>query len=82
MVRRIDEKRWHVILKNRRTCLDRKDLSGMKTPLAKSMTAAEKVRRLRKTVDSGQTCAILVDADPDSPSFKGSPPGRRTLPLQ
>ena len=43
------------------------------------MTAAEKVRRLRKTVDSGQTCAILVNADPDSPSFKGSPPRETNL---
>ena len=38
----------------------------MDGPIAKSVTSAEKVRRLHKTVDAGDTCAILLNADPDS----------------
>jgi len=39
---------------------------GMSAPLAKSMTSAEKIRRLHDVVDTKDSLAILISADPDA----------------
>ncbi|MGD8701668.1 MAG: DHH family phosphoesterase [Desulfosarcina sp.] len=38
----------------------------MKEPFAKSVSAAEKVQKLKQVVDDGHSLAILVNADPDA----------------
>ena len=38
----------------------------MESPFAKSVSTAEKCKRLQKTVNQNDTLAILINADPDS----------------